>query len=149
MILDADMTVPPEDLPRFLKERRSIIVTTQQKFTEVLERRLGRVLHKLSEAEARIQKLQEQLAGSKKDSGNSSKPPSSDIVKPPKKPSLRRRRRGDLLCRRQLEYFRSCVSADGRLALAGANLPENELGRAPGLITAMPFARAAFPSRWS
>src|SRR4051794_31749854 len=61
---------------------------------EVLERKLGRVLHKLSEAEARIKKLQEQLAGSKKDSGNSSKPPSSDIVKPPKKPSLRRRRRG-------------------------------------------------------
>jgi transposase len=61
---------------------------------EVLERHLGRVLHKLSEAEARVQKLQEQLAGSKKDSGNSSKPPSSDIVKPPKKPALRRRRRG-------------------------------------------------------
>jgi transposase len=61
---------------------------------EVLERRLGRVLHKLTEAEARVQKLQEQLAGTKKDSSNSSKPPSSDITKPPKKPSLRRRRRG-------------------------------------------------------
>lgn len=61
---------------------------------EVLERHLGRVLRKLAEAEARVQKLQEQLAGSKKDSGNSSKPPSSDITKPPKKPTLRRRRRG-------------------------------------------------------
>lgn len=61
---------------------------------EVLERHLGRVLHKLAEAEARVQKLQEQLAGSKKDSSNSSKPPSSDITMPPKKPSLRRRRRG-------------------------------------------------------
>ena len=46
---------------------------------EVLERKLGRVLRKFSEAEERIRKLQEQLAGSKKDSGNSSKPPSSDI----------------------------------------------------------------------
>jgi transposase len=61
---------------------------------EVLERHLGRVLRKFSEAQEKICKLQEQLAGSKKDSRNSSKPPSSDIVKPPKRPSLRRRRRG-------------------------------------------------------
>lgn len=60
----------------------------------VLERKLGRVLQKFGEAEARIQKLQEQLAGTKKDSANSSKPPSSDITKPPKKLSLRQRRRG-------------------------------------------------------
>jgi transposase len=61
---------------------------------EVLERRLRHMLRKFSEAEERIRKLQEQLAGSHKDSNNSSKPPSSDIVKPPKKSSLRRRRRG-------------------------------------------------------
>jgi transposase len=61
---------------------------------EVLERRLAQTMGKLREAEARIQKLQEQLAGTKKDSSNSSKPPSSDIVKPPKKPSLRQRRLG-------------------------------------------------------
>jgi transposase len=48
---------------------------------EVLERHLGRVLRKFSEAQEKIRKLQEQLAGSKKDSGNSSKPPSSDILK--------------------------------------------------------------------
>lgn len=61
---------------------------------DVLERKLGRVLGKLSASEDRVRKLQEQLAGTKKDSSNSSKPPSSDITKPPKKPSLRRRRRG-------------------------------------------------------
>jgi transposase len=61
---------------------------------EVLERHLGRILRKFSEAQEKIRKLQEQLAGAKKDSGNSSKPPSSDITKPPQKPSLRRRRRG-------------------------------------------------------
>ena len=61
---------------------------------EVLERRLAHLLRKHSEAEERVRKLQEQLAGSNKDSHNSSKPPSSDIVKPPKKPSLRKRRAG-------------------------------------------------------
>jgi hypothetical protein len=61
---------------------------------EVLERRLAQTMGKLREAEARIEKLQEQLAGAKKDSSNSSKPPSSDITKPPKKPALRQRRLG-------------------------------------------------------
>jgi hypothetical protein len=61
---------------------------------EVLERKIGWILAKLTKSEAKVRRLQEQLAGSKKDSTNSSKPPSSDIVKPPQKPSLRERRRG-------------------------------------------------------
>jgi transposase len=61
---------------------------------EVLERRLAQTMGKLRDAEARIAKLQEQLAGAEKDSSNSSKPPSSDITKPPPKPSLRKRRLG-------------------------------------------------------
>jgi transposase len=64
---------------------------------EVLERKLGWVLAKLTKAEEKISRLQELLAGSKKDSTNSSKPPSSDIVKPPKKRSSRQRRRGGQL----------------------------------------------------
>lgn len=59
---------------------------------EAMERKLCSVLLKLSQAEARVRKLQEQLAGSSKDSTNSSKPPSSDIVKPHKKPPGHRRR---------------------------------------------------------
>jgi transposase len=61
---------------------------------EVLERKIGWILAKLTKAEGKVRRLQEQLAGSKKDSTNSSKPPSSDIVKPPQKASLRERRRG-------------------------------------------------------
>ena len=59
---------------------------------EAMERKLCSVLLKLSQAEARVRKLQEQLAGRSKDSTNSSKPPSSDIVKPSKKPPGQRRR---------------------------------------------------------
>jgi hypothetical protein len=51
-------------------------------------------LAKLTKAEGKVRRLQEQLAGSKKDSTNSSEPPSPDIVKPPQKASVRERRRG-------------------------------------------------------
>jgi transposase len=61
---------------------------------EMLERKIGWILAKLTEANKRIRRLQEALAGRTTDSTNSSKPPSSDIVKPPKKPAQPRRRRG-------------------------------------------------------
>jgi transposase len=46
--------------------------------------------------EAEVLRLQEQLAGARKDSSTSSKPPSSDLVKPakPSPPGQGRRRRG-------------------------------------------------------
>jgi transposase len=119
----------------------------------VLERKLGRVLRKLGEAEARIQSLREQLASSKKDSGNSSKPPSSDVVKPPKRSSLRRRRRGaqkghpryerppfgpgdiDFLKRHAPESCPQCGGPVEQLAAPGQVLVQVELVRKPTLVT--------------
>lgn len=120
---------------------------------EVLERRLAHVLRKLSEAEERVRKLQEQLAGSNKDSNNSSKPPSSDIVKPPKKPSLRRRRRGaqkghprherppfnpgdiDFLKRHAHESCPQCGGPVEQLSTPGQALVQVELAPKPTLVT--------------
>jgi transposase len=120
---------------------------------EVLERRLSQVLRKFSEAEERIRKLQEQLAGSHKDSNNSSKPPSSDITKPPKKPALRRRRRGgqkghprherppfnpgdiDFLKRHAYEACPQCGGPIEQLSRPGQVLVQVELVEKPTLVT--------------
>lgn len=120
---------------------------------EVLERRLAHLLRKHSEAEERIRKLQEQLAGSHKDSNNSSKPPSSDIVKPPKKLSLRRRRRGaqkghprherppfgpddiDFLKRHAHESCPQCGGPVEQLQAPGQVLVQVELAPKPTLVT--------------
>ena len=120
---------------------------------EVLERRLTHLLRKYSEAEERIRKLQEQLAGSNKDSNNSSKPPSSDITKPPKKPSLRRRRRGaqkghprherppfnpgdiDFLKRHAHESCPQCGGPVEQLPTPGQVLVQVELAPKPTLVT--------------
>lgn len=53
------------------------------KHCERLEAKVGRLYEELGKADARVQQLQEIVAGRSKDSTNSSKPPSSDIVKPP------------------------------------------------------------------
>jgi len=120
---------------------------------EVLERHLGRVLRKFSEAQEKIRKLQEQLAGGNKDSSNSSKPPSSDIVKPPKKPSLRRRRRGaqkghprherppfnpgdiDFLKRHAHESCPECGGPVEQLPKPGQALVQVELVEKPTFVT--------------
>jgi hypothetical protein len=119
---------------------------------EVLERRYSHVLRKFNEAEERIRKLQEQLAGSNKDSGNSSKPPSSDIVKPPKKPSLRRRRGAqkghpgherppfnpddiDFLQRHAHELCPRCGGPVEQLPTPGQVLVQVELAPKPTLVT--------------
>lgn len=68
-----------------------------EKHAELMEDRLGRVQGDLAKAKARVQQLQEALAGRSKDSTTSSKPPSSDIVKPPKRATQRARRRGGQL----------------------------------------------------
>lgn len=77
---------------------------SSQKEVAELERRLalmedkvGRLYVDLGKSNARVQQLQEIVAGRSKDSTNSSKPPSSDIVKPPPPKSAggpRERKRG-------------------------------------------------------
>jgi transposase len=47
----------------------------------------------LDTLQATVARLQEQLAGARKNSSTSSKPPSSDIVKPPKSPNQEQTRR--------------------------------------------------------
>ena len=51
---------------------------------ERLEKRIAELEKQLATALARIEELERQLAGARKDSSTSSKPPSSDIVKPPR-----------------------------------------------------------------
>ena len=64
-----------------------------EKHAELMEDRVGRMQGDLTKAKARVQQLQEVVAGRSKDSTNSSKPPSSDIVKPPPpKPATGQRR---------------------------------------------------------
>src|SRR5688572_29944830 len=68
-----------------------------EKRLALMEDKVGRLYADLTKSNARVQQLQELLAGRSKDSTNSSKPPSSDIVKPPpQKPagSPRERKRG-------------------------------------------------------
>src|SRR5688572_11256287 len=68
-----------------------------EKRLALMEDKVGRLYADLTKANARVQQLQEALAGRSKDSTNSSKPPSSDIVKPkPQKPAdgSRERKRG-------------------------------------------------------
>ena len=68
-----------------------------EKHAALMEDKVGRVYADLTQAKARVQQLQEVVAGRSKDSTNSSKPPSSDIVKPPaSKPATgpQERRRG-------------------------------------------------------
>jgi transposase len=72
-------------------------VAELEKRLALMEDKVGRLYADLTKANARVQQLQEALAGRSKDSTNSSKPPSSDIVKPqPEKPAEgpRERRRG-------------------------------------------------------
>jgi transposase len=64
---------------------------------EQLERRMARKDREFRELEKKLKRLQEQVAGAKKDSTNSSKPPSSDIVKPPRSAVAGQRRRGGQL----------------------------------------------------
>ncbi len=61
---------------------------------ERLELKLSQLQSQAIKAETQVKQLQEELRGSKKDSGNSSKPPSSDIIKPKKFARGQRRRGG-------------------------------------------------------
>jgi transposase len=59
----------------------------------VLEQQLEIVLARVAELEAKLARLEAELAAAKKNSTNSSKPPSSDIVKPNKKPKSGEKRK--------------------------------------------------------
>ncbi len=81
-------------------ELKRQIADWERRYSELMQHveRLGLKLSQLQaraiKTETHVKQLQEELRGSKKDSGNSSKSPSSDIIKPKKSARGKRRRGG-------------------------------------------------------